>query len=155
MSSDAEKATPRVECRESVELTIAHLSKALIKVGVKKEDIDQAVEEVKEALLGAISSPAHKHVETGYFYDRSQFFASERKDYFGRALIQSIEKYFPMDEETAEHIKHRPVKGHLPRQTAEGLIQVMKSVLDFSTLNNYETKCLNKAAMYRKNRTGL
>lgn len=150
MEEKMDKRGARPECLLSVQLTIKHLSLALVEQGIEKDVIDRAVEKVHDSLMKSLSESSHTHVETGYFYDRSQFFASERKDYFGRALIQSIEKFFPIDEETSENIKRQHIKGYLPRQTAAGLIQIMRSVLNFSTLNRYENKCLNKAAMYRR-----
>ncbi|MDH5755072.1 MAG: hypothetical protein OEZ55_00200 [Nitrospinota bacterium] len=49
-----------------------------------------------------------------------------RKDYFGRALLFHIEKYFPTDRETSKRILVEPVDGFLPRQVAQGIINAIK-----------------------------
>ena len=49
-----------------------------------------------------------------------------RKDYFGRALLFHIEKYFPTDRETSKRILIEPVDGFLPRQIAKGIINAIK-----------------------------
>ena len=49
-----------------------------------------------------------------------------RKDYFGRALLFHIEKYFPTDRETSKRILMEPVDGFLPRQVAQGIINAIK-----------------------------
>ena len=49
-----------------------------------------------------------------------------RKDYFGRALLFHIEKFFPTDRETSRRILMEPVDGFLPRQVAQGIINAIK-----------------------------
>jgi hypothetical protein len=49
-----------------------------------------------------------------------------RKDYFGRALLFHVEKYFPADRETSKRILIEPVDGFLPRQVAKGIINAIK-----------------------------
>ncbi|MDH4184257.1 MAG: hypothetical protein OEV92_08550, partial [Nitrospinota bacterium] len=49
-----------------------------------------------------------------------------RKDYFGRALLFHIEKFFPTDRETSKRILLEPVDGFLPRQIAQGIINAIK-----------------------------
>ena len=55
-----------------------------------------------------------------------ELFHHLRKDYFGRALLFHIEKYFPADRETSKRILLEPVDGFLPRQVAKGLINAIK-----------------------------
>ena len=55
-----------------------------------------------------------------------QLYQHLRKDYFGRALLFHIEKYFPSDRETSKRILQEPVDGFLPRQIAQGIINAIK-----------------------------
>lgn len=50
-----------------------------------------------------------------------------RRNYTGRALLHHMEKLFPDDAETAERIVNIKVKGKLPRQVAQGLINSIES----------------------------
>jgi len=50
----------------------------------------------------------------------------QRSDYFGRALLYHLEKFFPKDSETSQRILFEHIEGKLPRQIAKGLIEAIK-----------------------------
>jgi len=132
----------------TITLTIERFVDALHERGVDPALVQATVEDVRRSASAQIP-PLVNASRSDFLYNQSNFHQSERKDYLGRALIANLDPVFPDSEEAGVQIQYKPIKNHVPRQVAEGLIHAIKSSVDFSTINHYEAICLNKAATYR------
>ncbi|MBI5816371.1 MAG: hypothetical protein HZB29_12260 [Nitrospinae bacterium] len=142
-------------CTKNVNKAILSFSSAIIRKGVSKQLIMDALTELKPQ-LGVIAREFNDECHgaiTRFNHMREQ--ESLITDFLGKALLAKVEPLFPDNADLEAQVLAQPVNGVLPRQISSGLADAVRLAHGSQTIEENEKAVNARAEKYRRKTDNL